>query len=456
MFFGNTPAYFSDGPMDPILETRVLDARTLEVIADGTSRLGASSIRSEKAEIVGLSDRVAQFKIPVRPWEAAILRFDFLGREPFAELQVTSRSMFGIYALPSGGGAKAFGARPGNSRAIEIRNDSDKADVVALTVVAAPSSTELTPPNGVFARVSIEPETNAGHVIELVSLLPFHARVQIDRDAILETPRMDIPGYRASVNDHNIATVRTVDGLVGVPLHKGVSDVRLEYPGVPALRWAYGISGVAWLFLLASVLLAPGALHSQKMRAFFSGCEDCARRLLPRALLATGLGAALIVGAPWLWRRSLAPEAGLRRLTVMLPLGKAGQNEPLVETGSTGAADVIYVSFLGGNRVSVGYDKWSLGALASEPFEVDFTQPQTIEVEMRSLSRRGFWGHALPTPPGVSVRWNGHKVLSVKREPYPRAGSKVEIGRNPLGASSCSATFTGKILSVASTEDIPP
>ncbi len=456
MFFGHTPTYFSDGPMDAILETRLLDARTREVFADGTSRLDASSIRPEKAEILGLTDGVSELKIPVRPWEAAILRFDFLGREPFGELQVTSRSMYGIYALPSGGGTKSFGARRANSRVIEIRNDSEKDDVVALTVVSDPSSTELTPRTGVFARVSIEPVTSAGHVIELLSLLPFHARVQIDRDAILETPRMDIPGYRASVNDHILATVRTADGLVGVPLHKGVSDVRLEYPGVPALRWAYGISGVSWFVLLASVLLTPGALHSEKMRPFFAGCEAGVRRYLPPTVLAVGVGAALFIGAPWLWRRSFAPEAGLLRLTVMLPPGKPGQNEPLVETGRTGAADVIYVSFRGGNRVSVGYDKWSLSASDSAPFEVDFTQPQTIEVEMRSLSRRGLWGPAPPTPPGVSVKWNGRKVLSVKREPYPRAESRVEIGRNPLGASSCSATFTGKILSVASANEIAP
>jgi hypothetical protein len=456
MFFGHTPEYFSDGPMSAILETRLLDARTFEVVADGTSRLGPNSALSSSAEMSELGYGLAQLKIPMRPWEVKILRFDFLGRQPLGELQVTSRSMFGLYALPASGGAKSFGAGPTSARAIEIRNETDLADSVSVTFIPGRPSSDRVARSEAFARVTIEPVTNTRHVIQLRSLLPFHVSVQSAGETILETPKMDIPGYRAFVNGRTVETVRTADGLVGVPLHAGTSEVLLEYAGSGGLRWAYGISGVSWVAVIAGTLLFTLTFRSDSMGQLFAQVVTLVQRVLPPTLVTACIAVALIFGAPWLERRTIASEPGARRLIVILPLGRAGRAEPLVETGRTGAGDVIYVSFLGGNRVSVGYDKWSIGASVSDPFEVDFAQPQTIEIKMRSLARRGWWGSAPPTPPGVSVKWNGRQVLSVKREPYPRTARGVEIGVNPLGATSCSAVFTGKILSVASEVEVTP
>ncbi len=456
MFFGHTPGYFSNGPMNPVLETRLLDARTFEVVADGTSRLGPDSASSPSAEMTGLGNGLAQLTIPMRPWEAKILRFDFHGRQPVGELQVTSRSMFGLYTLPSSGGVKSFGALSTNSRAIEIRNGTGLADSVSVLFVPDRSSSDRIALSEAFARVTIEPVTNARHVIELRSLLPFHVSVQAANEAILETPKMDIPGYWAFVNGLRVETVRTVEGLVGVPLPAGRNDVRLEYRGGAGLRWAYGISVVSWLGLFAGTLVVSFSFRSEGLGAFLAKIEIFARRVLPPTLATAAICGGLIFGLPWLVRRTLASEAGARRLIVMLPLGRAGQAEPLIETGRAGAGDVVYVRFQGGNRVSVGYDKWSLGASESEVFEADFTRPQTIDIAMSSLARRGFWGRAGRTPHGVSVEWNGREVLSVQREPYPRGAHAVEIGRNPLGATSCSATFTGKILSIAADEKIGP
>lgn len=452
MFFGHRPAYFSDGPMQPILETRLLDARTLDVVGDGTSRLGRVPILRGKADMKGLSYGVAELKIPMRPWEASVLRFDFLGRQPVGELQVTSHSMFGLYRLPSAGDLKSFGAGPENSRAIEIRNDSEADDTVVLTFVPDSSHGEGVARGAEFAHISLESGLATGREIELVSLLPFQAVVRADHEAILETPKMDIPGYRASVNGRIVETVRTAEGLVGVPVHPGTSDVRLEYPGVPALRWTYGISGFSWLAIMAAAALTRYPFRGRGLRTLLSRIETNAHGYF-RVALAGGLAAALVIGGPLLWRRWIAPEGATRRLIVILPLGDAGQSEPLVETGRAGAADVIYVRFLGGNRVTVGYDKWSLRASESAPFEVDFTRPQAIEVKMRSLARGAWWERRPPAASGVTVKWNGREVLTVKGDPYPRGLSAVEIGSNRVGATSCSASFSGKILSVASVDE---
>jgi hypothetical protein len=455
MFFGHAPSYFSDGPMQPELETRLLDARTHEILGDAASRRDEASHPAGQAEMRGAGNGIARLEIPMRPWETAVVRFDFLGRLPEGEMQVASRSMYGLYRLPSGGGPRSFGAGSESSRALEIRNDSEAGDTVAVTFVPNPSTGETIAFDALFARVGVEPLEPGSHPIELVSLLPFQAIVHANTEAILETPKMDIPGYRASVNGRLVETTQTADGLVGVPVLKGTSQVRLEYRGPAVLRWTYAISGLSWLAVMATALAAPLPVRSQRTRALLSTLEAGARRFLPGGLLAASLGAALVVGLPWTWQRWIAPE-GTLRLVVMLPAGNAGQSEPLVETGRIGAADVIYVRFLGDNRISVGYDKWGIGASESAPFEIDPMKPQAIEVEMESLARKGLLRRRRSFPNGVTVAWNGRQVLAVKRTPYPLGSSTVEIGRNPLGATSCSATFTGIILDEAYEEQSHP
>jgi hypothetical protein len=444
MFFGSFPGYFSNAPMEPFLEMRLLDARTLAVVADGTTLLPSSrDRRSATVEFVPGENGAEQVDIPIGPAETRVLRFDFLGREPRGELQFTGRTLLRSYGLPSSGEDKSFGAGPSNARVLAIQNEATQPDLVRMRFVPDPATPS---PSGAFARVSVEPFETTGHVVELRSLLPFRAYVHAEGAAILETPKVDVPGYRATVDGRVVGIVRTADGLVGVPVPAGASEVGLDYPGPALLRWAYGISAASWLVLAACLMVLPAVGGSARLRTGATLFDVRSRRMVGPALVAVAFATALAVGAPRLWRRLTASDPGNLRLVVRLAAENAGEREPLVTTGQTGRADLIYLISLGGNRVSVGHDHWGTGGVVSEPFEVNFALPQTIDIAMKSLGRRPLWGKGDPNagPHGVVVRWNGRVVLSSSSDSYPPGA--VDVAANAIGATTCGPRFMGEVL----------
>ena len=133
---------------------------------------------------------------------------------------------------------------------------------------------------------------------------------------------------------------------------------------------------------------------------------------------------------------------------VKLPVGESLKSEPLVTTGRTFAGDVIYVNYLGDDRVSVGHDSWGRSVAVSKPIVVDFLAPQVIEISMGSLARPvgSEPGRPVSVPSEVSVTWNGQEILSDKRGAYPPGPEPAEIGKNLIGASTCAPEFSGEII----------
>lgn len=444
MLFGFYPDYYSDAAMEPFLETRLIDARTLSEFADGSSRLpGFPAPPTSTFEMHENPDGTMDRTIPFGPRSTYVLRFDFLGRKPDGHLLITDRTLFRDYALPSSGREKSFGSGPKNARVIAIRNAALQPDQVVLRDAYGDSAPRGPGPPPAFARVAVDDYSVGEHVIELLSLMPFHARVRTDRESVLETPKMEIPGYRAIVNGLGVDIVKTENGCVGVPLRPGTNDVLIDYPGSPALRGSYALSLCCWLATLAGVVALP--LTDQ--RAHLKALGAALTRIMGRALLPLAIGGALFWGALEIWKRLAVHPSDTRKLVVMLPWGKSGHSEPLLTTGRTGAGDVIYISYLGENRIAVGYDKWSQGATVSEPFEADFARPQTVEISMESLRALPWWGSgSAESKPRVSVKWNGREVISAAKESYPAGPEGVEVGANDIGASTCEPAFTGSIL----------
>jgi hypothetical protein len=450
MFFGFYPSYFSNSPMDPVLETRLIDVKTMEILADGsTMASGRPPPGAIDVELRENPDEDIEPGIPVGPMGTSVLRFDFGGREMDGVLQFRGRTLFREYRLPQSGAEKSFGSGPTNGRVIAIRNSNAAPDSIRMNFL--PDSVAEAPRGAPrpFARVSVEPLSAAGHVIELRSLLPFRAVVQSDRPAVLETPKVYVPGYRARVDGREVEIMRTGAGLVGVPLGAGKSDVTVDYPGSPLLRWAYGVSAASWLALGLCIVAMP----------FSDPAGDwTARRLRPgtplwravRILPALAIVCVLVpVGVIWAWPNPATHKEGAMRLVIKLPVGASQRSEPLLTTGRTSAGDVIYVTYLGHDRVSVGHDCWGYGGAVSKPFVVDFLAPQIVEISMRSLAKRT---SASPGSPGVSVKWNGREILTDKRDSYPPSSDETEIGKNLIGASTCVPAFTGEVIESRPTE----
>ena len=144
----------------------------------------------------------------------------------------------------------------------------------------------------------------------------------------------------------------------------------------------------------------------------------------------------------------LAP--GIVRMNLWLPSGKSpGLHEPLVCTGITGAGDLIYLRYVDEQSIALGFDHWNFGGPIGHPFKVDRSVPQRIEVHMGSL----FPPHSEPeaNDPArrqLTVLWNGVQVLSGQYDFHPAYSDQVYFGTNPIGCSTATAEFSGKIVDI--------
>jgi hypothetical protein len=447
LIFGFVPSYFSHSSTDPFLETRLIDPATMRVFADGsTTPSGSEPPGTYEVPLSQETNGNIVPQIPIGPRQTLLFQFDYLGREPSGVLQFFGRTLFREYRLPSSGEPRSFGSGATNSRVVAIRNTNDRADSVRMNFLPASGADAANGAPQAFARVTVSPVEPGGHVIELLSLIPFHVVVNSDRPALLETPKVFIPGYRARLNGLGVGVIKSGEGLVGVPLDAGKSDLIIDYPGSTVLRLAYGTCLGSWLVF---------ALCTGASSTFDPSGDWIKGRLAPDTRLSRPVGAIpilvlaailLAIGAIWRREEMHSGKEGALRLVVSLPIGGAHKNEPLLTTGRTGAGDVIYIKYLGGNTVSVCHDYWGHRGAESQPFAVNFMTPQTVEISMRSLGVRA------DTSSGVSVKWNGREVLTDTTGSYPPGPEATEIGANQIGASTCVPEFSGVITESAPIE----
>lgn len=145
---------------------------------------------------------------------------------------------------------------------------------------------------------------------------------------------------------------------------------------------------------------------------------------------------------------------GPLRLAVIFPDNPVPLSEPLLVTGHTGRADVLFVRYEPDGTLRFGHDHWGVGGSMSEPIRVNRGQSQLIEI----------WSGALLPPPDDSawngrdphlaeqlrnrfeVRLNGKTVLAPGIAPYSNEAGEVALGSNPIGASTCESFFTGHFV----------
>jgi hypothetical protein len=138
---------------------------------------------------------------------------------------------------------------------------------------------------------------------------------------------------------------------------------------------------------------------------------------------------------------------GAIRLAVRFPANPdPGTREPLVVTGVPRAGDIVYVQYLPGDRVSFGVDHWGAPGVRTSPVAVDPRREHSVRVSMGSL---------FPPAPHDSqperarIDLDGSPVLDVEQDTFDSSPYDVSIGINPIGGSTCSYAFTGKIELVA-------
>jgi hypothetical protein len=113
-------------------------------------------------------------------------------------------------------------------------------------------------------------------------------------------------------------------------------------------------------------------------------------------------------------------------------------------TGVTGKGDGLYVKYVDGEHVCLGFDHWGVGGQVSPPIAVNYDAEQELVIG---------WGGLLasddPRHARLRVELNGAVVIDVAQVFHPATPDQRAVGLNPIGLSTAEAAFTGQILAVS-------
>ena len=147
------------------------------------------------------------------------------------------------------------------------------------------------------------------------------------------------------------------------------------------------------------------------------------------------------------WRiLSEAPARGEEealRLRVILPQIPAGSAEPLLVLGEVGQADIVGLRHVGNGRWVFFLDRWGIALQQGEPLSLVAGAEHEIAISLplfRSSAGARLAGGQ------VAVDVDGRPALRASSDLAGFSFKDLRVGRNDLGATTCSAGFTGWLL----------
>jgi hypothetical protein len=247
--FPRAPAYFSNGVMDPQAESRLLstkDERELPTVRSNPAQEGRlTGTVDANPGILNLAPTLR-----LEPGLRYEFRLAFSGHDYHGILQIVGRSFFREYILPASGESLAFGSTRGASNRLPLWSTDPAGDTLSLRFI--PTAPGAKPTDfSQFGRFTLSRVDLATAPISLQSLMPYRATVRSPPPARLETPRMAMPGYHATLDGKPTAVTRSAEGLVTIPVPAGEHVVELIYHGPPILRFSYWTCLTAWCTLAA-------------------------------------------------------------------------------------------------------------------------------------------------------------------------------------------------------------
>lgn len=257
------PRFFSNGHMDPAIESRfwrygdsvhaAIDPDALERALEKPGQRPVPLIPTQVPtgrEWVSLAPR-----IELDPGQKVLVRFDFLGKTGSSWLIVRGQSIYREYILPSSGAPWSFGSGPTNSRTLSLWNSGTAHESIELLVIREGPDRFAPPGTGPYFLAYMTPFEAAAAPIELLSLTPAHFRVDAPADGYLETFRSYVPGYRAYVDGVRQPVRVSRDRLVSVSLKKGTHDVVVRFAGTVSLHTYYRWALLGWSVAAFGILV---------------------------------------------------------------------------------------------------------------------------------------------------------------------------------------------------------
>jgi hypothetical protein len=250
------PPYFSNGVMDPWFELRVLGDPGRRVIMQDNA---SSVIRSNPPPWCDFTSRLdlnpgiwdLSPELVLQPGRRQLLEFDFGGQRYAGTLQIEGPHFFRQYVLPASGQPLAFGTKGFSAHWLPLWTSSDRPETIRLRFIPDANIKTSRPP--VFARYRWYPVDPQTLPLRIDSLSPLRLTVTLKEPGMLETSRMQFPGYRAQVDGKDSAVKRSPNGLVAVSLPAGTHTVGIDYRLPWLLQLALMLSAATWLGLLASI-----------------------------------------------------------------------------------------------------------------------------------------------------------------------------------------------------------
>lgn len=186
----------------------------------------------------------------LEPGRRYLLVMDFPDRAVSGTLLVEGKGFFRLYSLPLSGEPRAFGSGPESSRVIPLWTSSGQPVEARLRFVPSGGA----PPSSYspFARFELREYRSADLPVHVESLIPYRARVRSDAPAFLETPRLFVRGYEATVDGRAAPVYVSRDGYAIVPVEPGTHEVTVSYRAPGAVQMAYWVGVVGWLALLGA------------------------------------------------------------------------------------------------------------------------------------------------------------------------------------------------------------
>jgi hypothetical protein len=258
------PRYASMGVMDPESEhhfldrtTRLLHSSVVDAIEPGFGPGPKASSRELTDSFSGrlnLNPGILDISPTLRllPGRRYLLALEFLNHDYTGILIIRGPEFFREYRLPLSGESRAFGAGPESSHVIPLWTSLNVAEDVQLQFV--PTENGHTPMEYArFARFELRPYDRKDLPVQLESFFPYRATVRSDEPVYLETPKLYVPKYLATVDGANVPVQVSPDGYVLLPIEAGIHNVTLKYVPPIALRLSYWIGLAGWLGFLTAL-----------------------------------------------------------------------------------------------------------------------------------------------------------------------------------------------------------
>jgi len=248
------PAYLTYGRVDPWLQARVLDPNENVVIGpDETARImenaGAQHWRITARDLASnpVWANLAP-EITVGPHERLLLRFEFQPKVNYAGWLIWSSTHgYREYHLPDAGLALAFGAEAPNSRVVVLGNSGDVAETYRLTYSRQAGNT-VGGKDDLFAHVIVSRYDPTKALVRVDELMPvYRVSATLPTTGWIETSRVWMPGYRATLDGKTVELRRSHRGLVMAAAGPGLHQLELRYVGTTTLWIALAVSLVTWI-----------------------------------------------------------------------------------------------------------------------------------------------------------------------------------------------------------------